>query len=180
MAEEQEYPALIRGNWGDPPVSPACSRMEQTPEPRRQRGFKITSVERGRTEDGAAVPGKALGKHSDQPTGLIMTQRTFDGQRKVTVRDIWNESAHYDATGLTSPRPIRISTRVWVYGAGVARSVSWSVSRSVSWSVSLISARACAQLGVSESWQHWRGSPQLPMLISTNSDTTFGRCHGSQ
>lgn len=45
-------------------MSAACSCMEQTPETRRQRGFNITSVERGRTEEGAAVPGKTLGSAS--------------------------------------------------------------------------------------------------------------------
>lgn len=51
-------------------MSSACSRMEQTPETRRQRGFKITSVERGRTEDGAAVPGKTLGKTLGSANGV--------------------------------------------------------------------------------------------------------------
>lgn len=84
-------------------MSPARSRMEQTPEPRRRRRFQITSAERGRTEDGADVPGKTLGKHSDRPAGLITS-------REATVRDIWNVSTHLcDAIRVMSPRLIGLS-----------------------------------------------------------------------
>lgn len=71
------YPALIWGHGADPSLSAARSRMERTPETGRQRGFKITSAEHGRTERSWERRSEVEGKHG-----------------KVAVTDIWNASTH--------------------------------------------------------------------------------------